>query len=151
MTRPACHEIVRVVPPRVHNELAEIIRQKNMSQTIVAKHVLRSPGLARMVDAVAWVTDPDNREHKLYRALRSNDALGLFGLADPNLVHALANGAEVYKLRRLPTGLRDPETFDTICTRTVILTKPDAAPRLVDAVSDALSLHRARLIELHRP
>jgi len=37
----------------VHNELAEIIRQKNMSQTVVAKHVLRSPGLARMVDAVA--------------------------------------------------------------------------------------------------
>ena len=53
MTRPACHEIVRVIPPRVHNELAEIIRQKNMSQTLVAKHILRSPGLARMVDAVA--------------------------------------------------------------------------------------------------
>ncbi|MCH8963717.1 MAG: hypothetical protein IIB58_02050 [Planctomycetes bacterium] len=53
MTRPAYHEIVRVIPPRVHNELAEIIRQKNMSQTVVAKHVLRSPGLARMVNAVA--------------------------------------------------------------------------------------------------
>ncbi len=53
MARPVCHDIVRVVPPRVHNELADIIRHKNMSQTVVAKHVLRSPGLARMVDAVA--------------------------------------------------------------------------------------------------
>ncbi len=106
---------------------------------------------AGIVDAVAWVTDPENREHKLFRAVRSNDALGLFGLADPALVHALSSGAEVYTLRQLKSGLREPKTFDTICTRTVILTKPDAAPRLVDAVSDALSLERARLIELRQP
>lgn len=53
MSKPVCREIIRAIPPRVHNELAEIIRQKNMSQTVVAKHVLRSPGLARMVNAVA--------------------------------------------------------------------------------------------------
>lgn len=122
------------------------VEVKHTGGTLAINHLA-----AGMVDAVAWVTDPGNREHKLYRAVRSNDALGLFGLADPALVHALTSGAEVYSLRRLPTGLREPETFDTICTRTVILTKPDAAPRLVDAVSDALSLHRARLIELHHP
>ena len=100
-----------------------------------------------IVDAVAWITDPVNVDHKLLRAVKADDSLGLVGLADPALVHALPNGAPVYEARTLPVsdGIK-PETIDTICTSSMIFTRPGADPHLVDAISDVLSLERSRLL-----
>ena len=53
MNQPTHHDVVRVPPCDVHSELAEIARQENISQTMIAKQILRSPGLGRMVDSVA--------------------------------------------------------------------------------------------------
>ncbi len=47
------HEIVRVRPVDVHDELTEIVRHEEFAQASVAKQILRSPALCRMVDAVA--------------------------------------------------------------------------------------------------
>ena len=60
---------------------------------------------------------------------------------------ATAVRAPVYESRAIPMsgGIR-PETFDTICTSSVIFTRPGADPRLVDAISDLLSLEREELL-----
>ncbi len=39
-------------PVPVYDELAEIVRQEEISQTRVARQILQSPALCRMVDAV---------------------------------------------------------------------------------------------------
>ena len=100
-----------------------------------------------MVDAVAWITDPAYSNHKLLRAVKADDSLGLIGLADPALVHTLPNGAPVYELRTISvSGGVKPETIDTLCTRSMVFTRPGADPHLVDAVSDVLSLERDKLL-----
>ncbi len=105
---------------------------------------------AGMVDAVAWITDPMNENHKLLRAVKADDTLGLIGLAEPTLPHTLPNGAAVYESRAIPvSGGIKPETIDTICTSSVIFTRPGADPRLVDAISDVLSLEREKLLDPH--
>lgn len=53
MSRPRHHEIVEVHRCGVYDELAEIVRQENISQTMIAKEILRSSGLCKMVDSVA--------------------------------------------------------------------------------------------------
>ncbi len=47
------HDIVRVHPVPIYDELTEIVRQEEISQTRVARQILQSPALCRMVDAVA--------------------------------------------------------------------------------------------------
>ena len=100
-----------------------------------------------MVDAVAWITDPANPNHKLQRAVRADASLGLMGLADPGLAHALPNGTPVYELRTLSLpNETEPGTLDTICTSSMIFTRSGADPKLVEAVSDVLSLEREKLL-----
>ena len=53
MSRPPRHEIVEVYPCEVHDHLAEIVRQEHVSQAAIAKRILSSPALCKMVDAVA--------------------------------------------------------------------------------------------------
>ncbi len=100
-----------------------------------------------IVDAVAWITDPANENHKLLRAVKADDSLGLFGLADPALAHTLQSGVPVYETRSIPISRGiGAETIDTICTSSMIFTRPGADPHLVDAVSDVLSLEREKLL-----
>ncbi len=108
---------------------------------------------AGMLDAVAWITDPVNEDHILLRAVKADDTPGLIGLAEPTLpdtLPTLPNGAAVYESRVIPMsgGIR-PETIDTICTSSVIFTRPGADPHLVDAISDVLSLEREKLVNRH--
>ena len=42
MSRPRHHQIVEVHPCAAYDELAEIVRQENISQTMIAKEILRS-------------------------------------------------------------------------------------------------------------
>jgi TRAP-type uncharacterized transport system substrate-binding protein len=102
-----------------------------------------------LTDAVGWVSDPRNQEHKLLRAVHANRALGLLSLENPDLAHELDNGTRIYELREVPvTSSFSPETVATLCTSSMIFTKPGAEPALVQAVSDVLSLDRKSILKL---
>jgi len=94
------------------------------------------------LDAVAWMTDPDNADHKLLQATLADDSLDLFGIADPAL---LAEGTG-YTRRELSVPGHGFAKLATICTPALILARPEAPPRLVRAVSDLLSLEREKLL-----
>lgn len=97
---------------------------------------------AGLLDAVAWMTDPGNADHKLLQATLADDSLGLFGLADPAL---LAEGTG-YTRQELSVSGRGFAKLVTICTPALVLARPEAPPRLVQAVSDLLSLEREKLL-----
>jgi TRAP-type uncharacterized transport system substrate-binding protein len=102
-----------------------------------------------MLDAVGWVTDPKNHEHKLLRAVFANDELSILEVDDPNLAYTLENGTRVYELKKISlSGGLVPMKITTLCTSSVIFARPGAEPRLLDAVSDVLSLDRGAILAL---
>jgi TRAP-type uncharacterized transport system substrate-binding protein len=102
-----------------------------------------------MLDAVGWVTDPANREHKLLLAVLANDELGILDIDDPDLVHSLPDGTRVYELKEVAlTGGFRPRKITTLCTGSAIFSKPGIEPRLLQSVSDVLSLQRAAILSL---
>ncbi len=100
-------------------------------------------------DAVGWVTDPRNLEHVLLRAVQANADLGLLPIQAPELEHRLADGTVIYERRAVAVS-PDPKVAPllTLCTHALILARPDANPRLVEAVATALSLHREKILRV---
>jgi TRAP-type uncharacterized transport system substrate-binding protein len=98
-------------------------------------------------DAVGWVTDPTNYEHKMLRALLDNDALELMDLDDEKLVKPLPNGTQVYTSQKikLTNGWRGPEAR-TICTSAMVFMRKDANPKLISKVSDLISLNLKKIV-----
>ena len=94
---------------------------------------------AGMLDAVAWVTNPANADHKLLRATLADPALSIFGIADASLV-----SPETYESRELK--IPGVGSIRTICTSTMIFSGPGTPKRVVDGVSDVLSLQRDELL-----
>jgi hypothetical protein len=104
---------------------------------------------AGMIDAVGWVTDPRNHDHKMMRAVQASDDLAILELDDPDLAHDLPNGTRIYELREIALSAGfSAKAVRTICTSSVIFTRPGAEPRLVEAVSDVLSLDRDAILQL---
>lgn len=102
-----------------------------------------------MLDAVGWVTDPRNRDHKLLRAVFANDELGILDLDDPDLAYTMENGTRVYEFRKVQlSGGLVPMKVGTLCTGSMIFSRPGAEIRLVEAVSDVLSLEREAILAL---
>jgi hypothetical protein len=97
-------------------------------------------------DAVGWVTDPNNFDHKMLRAVMKNDALHIMSLSAPSLLSALPDGTRVYDARnvKLTASWRAPK-IQTICTSALMLTRKDAEPELIDKLADVLSLSLTRL------
>lgn len=100
-----------------------------------------------LLDAVAWVSDPQNHSHVLLRAALGDPKLDLLPITDPALEHALDDGTPIYRLRRVKLSDDDkgPE-LETLCTGALVLASPTANPRLVEATSQALSLHRNAIL-----
>lgn len=97
-------------------------------------------------DAVGWVTDPKNLNHKLLRAVKANDDLALMALDDPALVDSLPDGTQVYRLQTVKTDESwTPEKLSTICTSAMLFARKDASPKLIGKVSDLVSLHLKRI------
>jgi len=98
-------------------------------------------------DAVGWVTDPDNTDQKMLRALLANDALEMMPLVDPALVAPLPSGLQVYEARtvKLGGGMRAAKV-ETICTSAMLFTRKDAGSRLVDKLADVVSLQRDQIV-----
>jgi TRAP-type uncharacterized transport system substrate-binding protein len=100
-----------------------------------------------MLDAVSWVSDPDNRSHALLQATLAAPELALLPITDPALEHALDDGTPIYRLRSvaLADG-RNDHPLQTLCTSALVFASAKANPRLVEKVSQALSLQRDAIL-----
>jgi TRAP-type uncharacterized transport system substrate-binding protein len=98
-------------------------------------------------DAVAWITDPSNLQHKMLRAVMANDELGLMDVADPALEHALADGTRIYWLAeiQLGSGWR-AKKLTTVCTSALVFASRGADESLIETVADVVSLQRDRIV-----
>ncbi len=102
-----------------------------------------------LLDAVGWVTDPRNHDHKLLRAVFANDGLDILELDDPSLAYTLPQGTLVYELKRVSlSGGLIPRKITTVCTGSAVFARPGIEPRLIDAVSDVLSFEREAILSL---
>jgi hypothetical protein len=98
-------------------------------------------------DAVGWITDPSNLDHKMLRAATSNDALAIMSIEDPMLVAPLADGTKIYELRKVKIDKKIIEKqIKTLCTSAMIFTRKDANPRLIGKVSDLVSLELKKIV-----
>jgi hypothetical protein len=97
-------------------------------------------------DAVGWVTDPLNFDHKMLRAALANDALAIMNLSNPKLVAALPDGTQVYNARTVELSRKwIAPKVKTICTSALMLVRKDANPALIGKLADVLSLDLKRL------
>jgi TRAP-type uncharacterized transport system substrate-binding protein len=89
------------------------------------------------IDAAAWITDPNNFDHKMAVAVHKNKELELMPIEDAALLDELPNGRKVYSIKSIKTsrGARTA-SFKTVCTDAVIFARPDADPKLVKRVVD---------------
>jgi len=102
-----------------------------------------------LLDGVGWVTDPRNLDHRLLRAVFANDGLDILELDDPSLAYTLPQGTVVYELKKVSlTGGFAPRKITTVCTGSAVFARPGIEPRLMDAVSDVLSLEREAILSL---
>ena len=98
-------------------------------------------------DAVGWVTDPTNLDHKMLRAVMANDELQIMNLSAPELVAALPDGTRIYNARTVKlSGSWPAPKIETICTSALMLTRKDADPALINKLADVLSLDLDRLV-----
>ncbi len=94
-------------------------------------------------DAVVWITDPLNLEHKMLRAVLENDAVDLMPVVDEALLEPIGDGTLVYRKRKLELeGGWRPKKVETICTSALVVMRRDADPALVERVSDLVGLQR---------
>ena len=104
-------------------------------------------------DAVMWVTDPKNLDHKMLSGVRQNSALALMPVDDPGLDHAMPDGTRIYERRTVRTsgGFFDSGLFasklDTLCTSALMLGRKDLNPMLMQRVTELLSLDREEILK----
>ncbi len=100
-------------------------------------------------DAVGWVTDPTNDDQKMLRAVLANDALELMPIKDVALVAPLPSGVRVYEARTVDVegaGGSKQSSLETVCTSAMLFTRTDADPRLIDKLSDEVSLNLDKIL-----
>ena len=91
------------------------------------------------IEAVAWVTSPNNPNHKLTAIARDDERFEFLALNDVRLAAKLSDGMHVYKIREVPiAGSGGKRSVETACTTTLLVVRPDANPDLVYAITDAL-------------
>ena len=98
-------------------------------------------------DAVGWVTDPKNLDHKLLRTVHANDALALMDLDSRTLESTLPDGTRIHERRTVETTSgRRPETLRTVCTSAFLLARSDIDKDLLRKLADLVGLHLDRLL-----
>jgi TRAP-type uncharacterized transport system substrate-binding protein len=98
------------------------------------------------LDAVGWVSDPRDLDQVMLRAVRAAPDLALLTI-DEKFAHTLENGIVAYESRTVDLS-PDAEgaSLQTVCTMAAVFARQDANPRLVEAVSRALSFEREALV-----
>jgi TRAP-type uncharacterized transport system substrate-binding protein len=99
------------------------------------------------VDAVAWVTDPKNLEHKMLVNLHKNNALQLMPLDDSAFSGTTPDGARVYESKNVTTskGVVRSKKLMTVCTTALVVGRSDRTPELVAQATKLLSEHGDRI------
>ncbi len=92
-------------------------------------------------DAVVWVTDPDNLEHRMLRAVRESAALELAALDAAALADELPDGSRVYEPGEVRLA-RGAPAVPTICTSAVLLARRETDPSLLRAAAGMPGLRR---------
>ena len=100
-----------------------------------------------MLDAVSWVNDPHDRGHVLLQAALTAPELVLLPITDPALEHKLDDGTPIYSLASVAlTNGRNAPLHPTLCTTALVFAAANANPRLVEKVSQALTLQRDTIL-----
>jgi hypothetical protein len=98
-------------------------------------------------DAVGWVTDPSNLDHKMLRATMSNATLAIMSITNPMLLAPLEDGTRIYESRKVVLDSKVmKQEVRTLCTSAMIFTRKDANPRLIGKVSDLVSLDLHKIV-----
>ncbi len=107
---------------------------------------------AGLFDAVAWVTDPGNLDHRLLRGVRDKDTLSILTIDDASLEQELPSGLPIYRIQevqldrgRLNTDALAPKVR-TLCTSSGVFARLDADPKFIDKLSDVVALNRESLV-----
>jgi hypothetical protein len=101
------------------------------------------------LDAVGWVTDPNNLGHKMLQNVNAERSLVLMPLDDPKLASVLPDGTRVYDVRRVTTkkGVLRSQQIDTVCTGALVVGRRDLmAPGLEATVTKLLQQNRERIV-----
>jgi len=81
-------------------------------------------------DAVVWVTDPSNFDHRMLRAVRESAQLELLEVSDEAFTASLPDGSQVYEADRIRLE-KGGSPIRTVCTSAILLAGDDVAPALV--------------------
>ena len=122
------------------------VRASEESGTLALNHLAFGS-----LDAVGWISDPNNSEHKMLKAVQANEGLELMPLTNPALTAARADGSPVYEALKVPGGPKGkgPE-IQTICTSAMIFTRKDAPPQLIEKLSDLVSLSKDKIAPVQK-
>ena len=79
-------------------------------------------------DAVVWVTDPSNFDHRMLRAVRESAQLELLDVDDEAFTSTLPDGSQVYETGQVRVEKNGTPT-QTVCTSAILLagSEPDPA------------------------
>jgi len=78
-------------------------------------------------DAVVWVTDPSNFDHRMLRAVRESAQLELLEVSDEAFTATLPDGSQVYEVGQVRLEKNGVAT-QTICTNAILLSGSDTDP-----------------------
>ena len=92
-------------------------------------------------DAVVWVTDPSNFDHRMLRAVRESAQLELLEVSDDAFTAILPDGTQVYEADRIQLE-KGGSPVRTVCTSAILLAGSDAAPSLVTRARRMRGLRR---------
>jgi len=81
----------------------------------------------------------------MLQGIQANEDLELLPITDSGLEYTLDNGTRVYRIETIEIGV---QPHQTICTNALVLARPDAPSRLVEGVSDLISLRRDDLVRM---
>ena len=92
-------------------------------------------------DAVVWVTDPSNFDHRMLRAMRESARLELLEVSDEAFIASLPDGSQVYEAGRIQLE-KGASPIQTVCTSAILLAGGDVAPALVGRARRMRGLRR---------
>ena len=93
-------------------------------------------------DAVVWVTDPSNFDHRMLRAVRESARLELLEVDDAAFTASLPDGTQVYENGQVRLEKKGPPT-QTVCTSAILLAGSKADPT---AMKRARRMHGLRRV-----
>ena len=99
------------------------------------------------LDAILFVTAPDNLNHRLVAAVNANDNLEFIDIEDWDLNDKLPNGEAVYTFEEIDTKDGWGGGVDTICTPLLVIANPEADETLLDDLANVVLTNQAAITQ----